>query len=185
MPYLEISFNDIKFDRKVYDFCNNPKFLCPNYGMSWSCPPASPFMEKEISKYNKFYLIYVKFNILKYIKKVKEIHPKRSEAIIKSSLYRKNIINEMTIKEINNFIEETNISYEHCLILWPERCKICSKENISCTYSQNKPCRLPEKMTYSMTGAGVNTDLTVKKLNFNLEWPPVHYSYRFGLICFK
>jgi hypothetical protein len=36
-----------------------------------------------------------------------------------------------------------------------------------------------------MEAVGIYVTQTVRNLNFNIEWPPIEYVYRFGLVCFK
>lgn len=95
------------------------------------------------------------------------------------------LINQKTCEEIEQFLKDLDEFYSESLILWPEKCKICEKEGIECTYQSNMPCRYPIKMRYSMTGAGVNTDETARNVNIVLEWPPSKVTYRFGLVCLK
>ena len=79
MPFKEIKFEDLEFDEKVQTFCNSPEFKCPNYAHSWCCPPVAPYLEEEVSKYKKFFLIYAKFDLAAY---VKEIKAKKTDNII-------------------------------------------------------------------------------------------------------
>ena len=71
---MEIKLKDIFFDPKLQTLCVSPSFTCPNYNHSHSCPPNAPYMENELVKYNKFFLVYSQFNIAEYIKQEKEIH---------------------------------------------------------------------------------------------------------------
>jgi len=59
----------------------------------------------------------------------------------------------------------------------------CSR--IKCTYDSGEPCRYPNKKRYSMEAVGIHVTNTVKDLNLDIEWPPVNYYYRFGLICIR
>ena len=77
MPYLDIKLVDIFFDPKVQTYCVNPNFKCPSYGHSWACPPEAPYLEEEVAKYHKFFLVYVKFNLSQYIQNGKAKHKKR------------------------------------------------------------------------------------------------------------
>ncbi len=69
MPFVQIKYDDIYFDPKVQEMCISPSFKCPFYGHSWSCPPNSPYLEKAMSTYTEFYLIYSTFDLEEYIKK--------------------------------------------------------------------------------------------------------------------
>jgi len=169
----------------VYSYCINSNFKCPNYGHSWSCPPAAPFLKEELSHYNQFYLIFYKFDIKAQVKEMLEKNPTLTEEKIEFSLLQKNHVNLKTNDEIDHFINEHIDSHDEYIIIWPEKCKICLNEGKKCTYKKGDPCRYPEELRYSMTGAGINTHETVKNLNFELEWPPINHEYRFGLACLK
>jgi len=59
MPFIEIEFRDIIFNSNVRSYCVNSDFQCPNYAHSWACPPEAPYLEKLISQFHSFFLIYV------------------------------------------------------------------------------------------------------------------------------
>lgn len=186
LPYLEIKLGDISFDPKVQTYCVNPSFKCPSYGHSWACPPEAPYLEEEVSKYQKFCLVYVKFNLSNYIQDVKTKHPKRSEINIRNAFFMNNLLRDKLEQEINNFIEEDQILYKKRFVLWDGFCRICyNNTDKGCTYDSGDPCRYPDKKRYSMEAVGIEVTKTVKNLNINLEWPPKDFVYRFGLVCTK
>ncbi len=186
MPFLEIKLEDIRFNPKVQTYCVTPNFKCPNYGHSWACPPEAPYLEKKVSKYQRFILVYIKYDLSKYIKQMIVKHPKRSEESIRNAFFMKNILRDKLEQEILNFINEMQNSYKEKLILWDGFCRICSNEkDRGCTYDEGNPCRYPNKKRYSMEAVGIEVTQTVKNLNFDIEWPPNDFVYRFGLLCFK
>lgn len=186
MPFLEISLNDIFFDPKVQTYCLNSNFICPSYGHSWACPPEAPYLKQKMLDYDKFYLIFVEFNLTNYTKKQKTLYPKKSEDSVNNAFFMKNLLRDELEQEIKSFINESQNFYEESLILWDGYCKICSNEkDKGCTYDAGKPCRYPDDKRYSMEAVGIDVTQTVKNLNFNLEWPPNEFVYRFGLVCFK
>ena len=186
MPYQQIEFKEICFDSKVQTYCVSPGFKCPNYKHSWTCPPEAPFMEDIVSKYKIFFLVYSEFNLAEYVRDMKKKYPRRSEYKIRNSFYMKGYLRDDLEKEIFKFTENYNGNFEEKLILWDGHCRICQKFlGKSCTYSSNKPCRYPDKKRYSMEAVGIDVTKTVKQLNLKIEWPPINYYYRFGLICFK
>ncbi|MFX1363800.1 MAG: DUF2284 domain-containing protein [Promethearchaeota archaeon] len=186
MPFLEIKLGDIFFDPKVQTYCLNPDFKCPNYGHSWVCPPEAPYLEETISKYQKFYLLYVKSNLKEYVQKKKAKYPKRSEKRIRNEFFMKNLLCNKFEKEIFSFIKNFQPLFKDKLLLWDGFCRVCfNKDDKGCTYDSGKPCRYPDKKRYSMEAVGIDVTKTVTKLNFNLEWPPKDNIYRFGLICLK
>ncbi|MCJ7648379.1 MAG: DUF2284 domain-containing protein, partial [Candidatus Lokiarchaeota archaeon] len=74
--------------------------------------------------------------------------------------------------------------YNEKFILWDGYCRICFKEGKNCTYDDGIPCRYPDKKRFSMEAVGIDVDKTVKNVNIEIEWPPINYAYRFGLICY-
>ena len=186
MPILEIKLADIFFDPKVQTYCVNPNFKCPSYEHSWACPPEAPYLEEEVSKYQKFFLAYFKFNLSEYVQELKAKYPKKSEANIKNAFFITNPLRDKLEQEIFEFIKDNRNKCEKKLILWDGFCRVCfNKKDRGCTYDSGDPCRYPEKKRYSMEAVGIDVTQTVKRLNIDLEWPPNKYVYRLGLICYK
>jgi len=185
MPAIEIPCKFIIFDPKVQTYCNNPKFKCPNYAHSWACPPEAPYLEKEITEFQKFFLIYYQFNINEYIREVRKKHPRKSEHSIRNSLYRQDIARDYLDLEISSFLESYKEPIDKKLVLWDGYCRVCSKEGKLCSYDLDEPCRYPHNKRFSMEAVGINVDKTVRNLKIPLEWPPINYVYRFGLVCIK
>lgn len=184
MPHEEITLKDIIISREVQKYCNNPQFKCPNYGHSWACPPEVPYLEKEIGSYARFYLIYTKFDLKAHIEQEKKLHPKRKTKSILDRLYRKNIIRDELEREILDFMASIKEDDEKFLALWDGHCRICSNPiDKGCTHDKGQPCRYPDKIRFSMEAVGINVNETVKNVGIELEWPPKHYLYRFGLVC--
>ena len=159
MPYTEIRLEDIVFDPKVQTYCNNPRFKCPNYGHSWACPPEAPYLEKEVSMYNRFFLIYYQFELEPYIKKVQSKHPKHSRDRIINALFWKGFVRDYLEQEMVEFLEKNQVKHKDILTLWDGFCRVCfNKKDRGCTYDSGKPCRYPKKIRYSMEAVGINVD---------------------------
>jgi predicted metal-binding protein len=186
LPFLEIKFKDLIFDEKVQTYCINSNFKCPSYGHSWACPPEAPYLEQEISKYLKFYLIFVKFNLDAYVEEEKLKNVKRNENYIRNAFLMKNPLRNNLEEEIELFLTSYQHQHKEILVLWDGFCRVCfNDKDKGCTYDTRDPCRYQDKIRYSMEAVGIDVSQTVKKLNFNLEWPPNEFVYRFGLICCK
>ena len=186
MPILEIKSENIVFDPKVQTYCINSNFICPSYKHSWACPPEAPYLENEIANYNKFFLVYVKYDLNEYIKEEKSRNPKRRENRIRNTFFMKNLVRDSLEQEIISFIKKIQNSDQCKLILWDGYCRLCSNEkDLGCTYDAGDPCRYPDKIRYSMEAVGIDVTKTVRDLGFNIEWPPNEFIYRFGLVCFK
>ena len=190
MPAVEIKYEDIYFDPKVQTLCVTTSFTCPNYNHSHSCPPVAPYLEEEVSKYKKFFLIYSQFDLENHIKEVKAKHPKRSEYRIKLAFQMKSLFREDLDEEFNKFLESFNGEYKERLLLYDGTCRIClNKEEGGCTFDDGKPCRYPNRRKYSMEAVGIEVIRSIHQLQktnkIHIEYPSNKYSYRFGLACFK
>ena len=188
MPFAQITYEDLYFDRKVQEMCVSPSFKCPFYGHSWSCPPNSPFLEKALSTYSEFYLIYSKFDLEEYIKEEKE-RTGRSEFYIKNTfLLTKSFEANDLEEEFDKFLEQYKTPYKKRMILYDGTCKYCKIQNAgACTFDSGDPCRFPDEKRYSMEAVGIEVIRTVRDIRdkINIEYPSNKYSYRFGLACFK
>ncbi|MFX1571401.1 MAG: DUF2284 domain-containing protein [Promethearchaeota archaeon] len=186
MPYIEIKLRDIIFDPEVQSYCVNSNFKCPNYKHSWACPPEAPYLEKEVSTFSKFFLIYYKSDLNKYIQKIKLKHPNQSESIIKNKLLMSNFLRDKLEKEMFKFLSKFQGKYDQKLVLWDGYCRVCYNQgDKECNYDSGASCRYPNEIRYSMEAVGIDVTKTVKNVDLNIEWPPINYVYRFGLICIK
>ncbi|NHJ22999.1 MAG: DUF2284 domain-containing protein [Candidatus Lokiarchaeota archaeon] len=168
MPWIEINKDTIVFDPEVQTYCNNPKFKCPNYNHSWACPPKAPYLEEQILQFKKFFLIYVKKELIK-----------NKNAYFKRYEFMRDDIEE----EVARFIKENKNDYNEIKILWDGHCRICQKEGKKCTIDEGIPCRYPDDIKYSMEAVGINVTETVRKIQIDIEWPPKNHIFRFGLVC--
>ena len=188
MPFAQIRYEDIYFDRKVQEMCISPSFKCPFYGHSWSCPPNSPYLEKALSTYTEFFLIYSLFDLESYIKKEKE-KTGRSEFYIKNTfLLTKSFESNELENEFEKFLSQYTKPYKKRLLLYDGTCKYCKIQKTgACTFDSGEPCRFPNEMRYSMEATGIEVIQTVRdfKDKLKIEYPSNKYSYRFGLACFK
>jgi predicted metal-binding protein len=170
MPWIEITKDIIVFDPEVQTYCNNPKFMCPNFGHSWACPPEAPYLEEQVFQYNRFFLVYIK-------KELKE----NKKATFKQYEFMRDYMEE----EIARSIKEIKTEHNEIQILWDGHCRICQKEKKKCTIDEGVPCRYPDDIKYSMEAVGINVTETARKIDLDIEWPPKNHIFRFGLICLK
>ncbi|MFO8017631.1 MAG: DUF2284 domain-containing protein [Promethearchaeia archaeon] len=186
MPSIEINFQDIVFNKAIQTYCKNSEFTCPHYGHSWACPPEAPYLEEDVSKYSKYLLVYVKFNLEEYIEKIRAKHSNRKKSHIITSIYRKELVRSQFAEEMRECISHLSSEFGDILVLWDGYCKLCEERlNKPCTYDDGEACRFPEDIRYSMEAVGINVSETAKNVGIHVEWPPKTYLYRFGLICFK
>lgn len=161
------------FTTKVYikqqnmqEFISNyqdiDKFLvyckqCNNYNHKWSCPPLSFNPKTYLSQYKSIYLVAVQIN------------------------YTENTINSLTTKdEISDFTRKTlrkikneiassllNLETSQTISLSSGGCSYCCK----CSRIDNKPCKKPEKMRYSLDSFGIDLGKVTENLfNIKLIW---------------
>ena len=186
MPFVQISYDDLYFDPKVQEMCVAKSFTCPYYKHSWSCPPAAPYLENQIAKYDEYYLIYSRFDLEQYIKQEKKKNPKRSELFIKSNFFYNTMDSTDLDKEFEAFLDQYEKPYSEKLFLYSGTCTYCKEQDKGeCTYDTGKPCRFHEQRQYSMEAVGIEVVRTVLNLNLSIDYPSTKYSYKFGLACFK
>ncbi|MBD3195255.1 MAG: hypothetical protein GF317_09380 [Candidatus Lokiarchaeota archaeon] len=186
MPFVEINYKNIYFDPEVQEMCVSNNFTCPFYEHSWSCPPASPYLEKQIGTYKEFYLVYSKFDMENYLKEQKKKHPKRSELYLKSKLYYSSIHSTELDEEFDKFLSQYDKPYSKRLLLYSGTCNYCNVQDAgNCTYDSGEPCRFPKNRKYSMEAVGIEVIKTVVKLDQDIGYPSKKYTYKFGLACFK
>ncbi|MCC5908914.1 MAG: DUF2284 domain-containing protein [Clostridiaceae bacterium] len=126
-PILEYAFFDtseLSFDANVRTICGNK---CPQYGKSWSCPPAVGTLDEckaRCTKYKNAF-IFSTISEVNDIYNMDEMLSARDEHI-------------QIVNKINNNIFN---KYEDVLILTAESCSICQ----NCSYP-SELCKYPEKM---------------------------------------
>ncbi len=187
MPVAEIKYEDLVFDPAVQKLCVTPKFSCPHYGHSWACPPEAPFMKETLAKYRKFYLVYFGVNLDEYVQAQRKKHSRWSDTTIRNSIYSSKLLQEGYEVDLKKFLDSYNEPYSEKLVFWcGGSCDLCENpQDGGCTHDAGQPCRKPSEIHYSMEAVGMLVNETVKKAGINIEWPPVHWTYRIGLVCYK
>jgi predicted metal-binding protein len=171
ISYHEINKDSIKFTTKTRRWCRLPYLKhpngCPNYGKNSLCPPKAPFLKTTIDKFNHFYLIIGKFNLVKYKKGMLRRHPNWSDRQAK------------------------------CVLYWQGSAKKHMKEYIKTIYEKHtennmfllssgsgfKNVKIPQKKIYSMEAAGINVFETLRKNNIEFELKPENYILLVNLLC--
>ncbi len=187
MPVAEIKYEDLVFDPAVQKMCVTPKFTCPSYGHSWACPPEAPFMKETLAKYRKFYLVYVGINLDDYVLAQRKKHPRWTDESMRNSVFSSKLLQQAYAKELNQFLDSHEKFYTEKFVFWcGGSCDLCdNQKDMGCTHDAGKPCRHPNEIHFSMEAVGMLVGDTVKKAGINIEWPPVHWTYRIGLVCFR
>ena len=190
MPVVEIAYEDLIFDPHVQEMCVSENFTCPHYGHSWACPPEAPFMDQELARFCRFFLVYFGLNIDDYVAATQGEHPDWSDEFIRDSVHvgvGQKTMEDGYLTELQAFLDTYPEPYEEKRVFWcGGSCNLCENpEDGGCTHDDKELCRRPEEIHYSMEAVGINVDETVKKSGIELEWPPVHWTYRIGLVCFR
>lgn len=129
--FREIQSKDIVFSKDVIQQC--AKNTCGNYNKNHGCPPRSGSEEERKARVLKYKDAFI----------VSKILPIGSRKALKDSMeYLDNIINRL----------RKTFEGEDLLIMGAGPCTECK----SCTALEDKPCRFPEKVQYSMEGSGID-----------------------------
>ena len=122
--YAFIDINDLDFPERVRYICEHE---CPQYGKSWSCPPATGTVEECRERCKKFSggFLFTTVTEVSDMMNMPEMLATRMEH------------EEITRQVRDLFLEEC----EELQVLSTESCAICE----TCAYP-DAPCRHPEKM---------------------------------------
>ncbi len=119
---------------------------CPHYNLSYTCPPNSPRFTDYTINYEKS-LVIAMYMTLDNDTSINDIHP-----------YLRRVLSDLLIpleKEFNGLLTDGG------------RCRYCDE----CTYTQNLPCRFPDKIRFSMEAMGIDLDKVCKDiLNHSIVW---------------
>jgi predicted metal-binding protein len=153
-----ISKDHIKFSKNVRNCCKIPyknnENGCPNYNKNPLCPPVSQYMPNVLDNYDKFVLVYAKFDLKNYIIERRKINPKLSYKQARNSRHWQKSIKKL----LNNTISNIKADFVFG----------CGS-GFSCkTYNSNNECI----MCQSMESAGINVMLLFKKERIDFEIKP-------------
>ena len=143
-----------------------PTFLecckkCGNYEKIWSCPSYDFDPEDYWKKYQTFQIVGIKIYLPEELLTQNYEEEERNE-MIKSIIFphKQELDSQLLMKE-----KQIHGSIALCA----GSCQNCSPEE--CTRLEDKPCRYPERMRYSIESLGGNVGLTVTKyLKQELLW---------------
>lgn len=76
----KIKPEDIVFSSNIQKLCLKPypdhPHGCPNFGRKPGCPPRQPAIDRVLDFSRPIYVIWVELNLVKWIKRMKKLHPK-------------------------------------------------------------------------------------------------------------
>jgi predicted metal-binding protein len=128
--YKEIRISDIIFSEEVFSLC--AKNTCGNFGRNHGCPPSAGNHEvgkARVLEYQNGFLL-------------NKILPIKSREAMKES--------GQTLNRMRNELAK-KFAGDRVLILGAGACKVCA----TCAALEGEPCRLPDKIQYSMEGSGI------------------------------
>lgn len=122
--YAFIEIEDIEFPERVRYICEHE---CPQYGKSWSCPPATGTVEECMEKCRTFSGGFL-------FTTVAEV----SDMLNMPEMLSTRMEHEEITRQVRDVFRNNS---NELLVLSTESCAICEK----CSYP-DAPCRHPEKM---------------------------------------
>lgn len=135
-PIFEYAFFDtteIKFYPNVRTIC---EIECPQYGKSWSCPPAVGTLEKCKERCTKYKNAFI-FSTISEVKDILNMGETLSTRF-------------EHIQIVDDIRKEVFVDGDDILILTAESCDICAE----CSYP-NEKCRYPKKMYPCIESQGI------------------------------
>lgn len=159
----------LPMNEMLENYVDVEKFLgccaaCPRYGQTWSCPPYS-FDPAAVWPQYAFVTLYAM-----------QVFPESAGAG-SAALADCEAFLFPYRKRLDALLEERERETPHSLRLDPGRCRICDV----CARREDKPCRFPEKLRYSLESLGANVGaLATDRLGTPLLWgtkdaPPEYY----------
>ena len=160
---IVLNSNKIKMSEYIRNFYDRDKFhklcmQCEKYGKLWSCPPYSFEVKDILNKYDNVYLIGAKI-----ILSDKLICETKKEDILECTY---TILNEVR-KILGDMLLNLEDRYQESLSLYAGSCLLCE----NCDRLNNKPCRFPERMRYSLESLGFDVSKTSSELlDIDIKW---------------
>ena len=88
---IGINSEIIEYSKKIQNLCKKPFYGnpkgCTNYNYKKTCPPNQPLIDKVLDLDNDICVIYIRFNIEKFVKYIREKHPELTERQVYNSRY--------------------------------------------------------------------------------------------------
>ena len=164
MYSVDCQKNFITIEEFKGKYQNREKFLayckeCPRYNNTWSCPPLAFDVNEYLDKYTYVYVVCAKITLTDQVIREADTPDK-----VKDMGWK-------ILCEVKANLEEKLRSMER---LVPESISLssggCNNCNI-CTRKDGIPCRLPDKMRYSMDAFGFDlTAITKDLFDIDIQW---------------
>ncbi|GAB4315888.1 MAG: hypothetical protein Kow0069_17890 [Promethearchaeota archaeon] len=186
-PWTEVGPGAPVFDPRVRNFCAGPP-RCPNYDASWACPPAAPYLEREVRRCDRAFLVWYEFDLEAFAKRMGRAHPHWSERMKRNPRLYSGTLRKSLRIEVGRLLEELGVDSprtDGVQVLWAGTCRACKvRGGGGCSYPR-EPCRHPDRRQYSMEAVGIDVDATCRAVGVHLQWPPQSKAYHVALVFTK
>ena len=150
---------------------------CPNFGKVWSCPEYDFDVDEYWKRYHCLRLIGDKILIPEEMQE-KTYTPEEMADFYKEVFFP---LKQDLLQEMFDLEEKVPGSVQ----LSAGRCILCPEG--TCAKLENKPCRFPEKLRYSIESLGGNVTKAAEYLGVTIEWAgtdrlPGHFLLVGGLL---
>lgn len=166
MEHVEVNVITLPMEKWLEQYCTPEKFTgaceaCPDYGRAWSCPPGLPAAAELFRPFSTVHVIGMK---VVYKKKTRDaaVTPEQADRL-RSATYGK------AKRVLLESLLEVEKAIPGSWMLAAGRCELCGR----CGRMDGLPCRMPEKMRYSISAFGFDlTQIARDLLNWELLWSP-------------
>ena len=156
--------NSMPMSEFINRYQNVEKYLayckeCPNYNTLWSCPSLSFDIDGYLSKFSFIYLIAIKMDLSKETIEAADTAEK-IKSVTKDILWKEKAWLQDKLLDAEKLLPGTTS-------FTAGGCTLCA----SCARKENKPCRQPDKMRYSLDSFGFDLSaITHDLLGYDIQW---------------
>lgn len=166
MEHAEVKVDTLPVKRWMEEYCTPEKFAgsceaCPDYGKVWSCPPGLPDAKALFIPFSRVHIIGMKVVYKKETRAAAVTWEKADRLRAATYGKAKRILLESLL--------EVEKSVPGSWLLAAGRCELCER----CSRIDGLPCRMPERMRYSIAGFGFDLVRIAREvLGEELLWSP-------------
>ena len=160
-----VDVSNISFSEEVRKYCEMNS--CGKYGKNWSCPPGvGPLSElkEEAGRFRKGLIIQT-------------VHPLHDSFDLEGMMTAK-LEHDAVLRRVYQCAKELGL--HDSLLLSAGFCHICN----TCAYTEDEPCRFPEKALASMEAYGIDVVKLARDSGFPYHHGSGTVSY-VGMILFS
>lgn len=145
--------------QKTLGFCQ----ACPNFARYWSCPPYAFDEAIFLKQFKYMHIIGRQFEVPRDdLRNIRD-----PQAVVDYSTKKLEAIKVMTWKTLLEIENEV----DGAIALIPGNCPICETQGLACARKENKACRYPGMMRFSLESLGFNVmDLLKYEVGMTMKW---------------